>query len=43
MKLTWVSGDQNPQEVEYGNGKMATSSVSTFTQKDMCQGNYVKL
>ncbi|KAL8055790.1 hypothetical protein ABFX02_04G078800 [Erythranthe guttata] len=36
MKLRWVSGDQNPQGVEYGNGQTAISTVSTFSQADMC-------
>ncbi|KAL6853504.1 hypothetical protein ACP4OV_019533 [Aristida adscensionis] len=36
MRLTWVSGDGRPQQVQYGAGKSATSRVTTFTQKDMC-------
>ncbi|KAF5729298.1 inactive purple acid phosphatase 27 [Tripterygium wilfordii] len=36
MKLTWVSGDRNPQHVEYDNGKILISEVTTFSQKDMC-------
>ncbi|KAJ4979818.1 hypothetical protein NE237_010598 [Protea cynaroides] len=36
MRVTWVSGDQNPQQVKYGNGNNQTSEVTTFTQKDMC-------
>ncbi|XP_026659661.2 probable inactive purple acid phosphatase 27 isoform X2 [Phoenix dactylifera] len=36
MKITWVSGDNSPQEVQYGDGKSATSQVTTFTQADMC-------
>ncbi|XP_066309836.1 probable inactive purple acid phosphatase 27 [Miscanthus floridulus] len=36
MKLTWVSGDGNPQQVQYGDGKSSTSEVATFTQDDMC-------
>nr|CAB3478586.1 unnamed protein product [Digitaria exilis] len=36
MRLTWVSGDGRPQQVQYGAGKSAASEVSTFTQKDMC-------
>ncbi|XP_062223822.1 probable inactive purple acid phosphatase 27 [Phragmites australis] len=36
MRLTWVSGDGKPQQVQYGEGKSATSQVGTFTQKDMC-------
>ncbi|XP_073037547.1 probable inactive purple acid phosphatase 27 isoform X1 [Primulina eburnea] len=42
MKLRWVSGDQNPQQVQYGDGKtssIATSTVSTFTQNDMCSSS----
>ncbi|XP_077219257.1 nucleotide pyrophosphatase/phosphodiesterase-like [Tasmannia lanceolata] len=36
MRLTWVSGDATPQQIQYGDGKSETSQVSTFTQKDMC-------
>ncbi|CAO2166715.1 unnamed protein product [Urochloa humidicola] len=36
MRLTWVSGDGRPQQVQYGAGKSAASQVATFTQKDMC-------
>ncbi|KAL6616223.1 hypothetical protein ACP70R_038493 [Stipagrostis hirtigluma subsp. patula] len=36
MRLTWVSGDGRPQQVQYGVGKSATSQVTTFTQRDMC-------
>ncbi|KAJ4969952.1 hypothetical protein NE237_003051 [Protea cynaroides] len=39
MRLTWVSGDQTPQQVQFGNGKQ-TSQVTTFTQNDMC-GEYL--
>ncbi|XP_030449227.1 probable inactive purple acid phosphatase 27 [Syzygium oleosum] len=36
MRITWVSGDKEPQEVQYGDGKSQTSEVSTFSQDDMC-------
>ncbi|KAB1223699.1 putative inactive purple acid phosphatase 1 [Morella rubra] len=36
MRLTWVSGNGAPQQVQYGNGMSQTSVVSTFTQADMC-------
>ncbi|KAJ3691367.1 hypothetical protein LUZ61_020531 [Rhynchospora tenuis] len=36
MRLTWVSGDQTPQQVQYASGKSATSTVKTFTVADMC-------
>ncbi|KAG2592319.1 hypothetical protein PVAP13_5NG551200 [Panicum virgatum] len=36
MRLTWVSGDGRPQQVQYGAGKSAASQIATFTQKDMC-------
>lgn len=36
MRVTWVSGDETPQQLQYGYGKSQTSQVSTFTQKDMC-------
>ncbi|KAL9662943.1 hypothetical protein QQ045_027778 [Rhodiola kirilowii] len=37
MKLTWVSGDSTPQNVQFGDGKsQVASTVTTFTQKDMC-------
>ncbi|OAY84903.1 putative inactive purple acid phosphatase 24 [Ananas comosus] len=39
MRLTWVSGDNNPQQVQYGEGKTATSQVTTFTQADMCSSS----
>ncbi|PIN03055.1 Purple acid phosphatase [Handroanthus impetiginosus] len=42
MRLTWVSGDQNPQQVQYGNGQTATSSVSTFSQADMCTSSLLE-
>ncbi|KAF9595166.1 hypothetical protein IFM89_037595 [Coptis chinensis] len=38
MKLTWVSGDKEPQQVQYGDGKSQASQVTTFTQADMCSG-----
>ncbi|KAG2601346.1 hypothetical protein PVAP13_5KG584000 [Panicum virgatum] len=31
MRLTWVSGDGRPQQVQYGAGKSAASQVATFT------------
>lgn len=36
MRLTWVSGDKEPQQIQYGNGKTVTSAVTTFSQEDMC-------
>ncbi|GAB4854325.1 hypothetical protein Ancab_022912 [Ancistrocladus abbreviatus] len=36
MSVTWVSGDNQPQQVKYGNGQTQTSEVTTFTQSDMC-------
>ncbi|ESW03450.1 hypothetical protein PHAVU_011G014900 [Phaseolus vulgaris] len=36
MRLTWVSGDKKPQQIQYANGKIATSTVSTFSKTDMC-------
>lgn len=36
MRITWVSGDKEPQEVQFGDGKSQTSEVSTFSQDDMC-------
>lgn len=38
VKLTWISGDSQPQNVIYGNGKSAQSTVTTFQQTDMCNG-----
>lgn len=38
MKLTWVSGDSQPQTVQYAYGKSARSTVTTFRQSDMCIG-----
>ncbi|KAJ4778500.1 Purple acid phosphatase [Rhynchospora pubera] len=39
MRLTWVSGDQTPQQVQYASGKSATSTVKTFTVADMCSSS----
>ncbi|KAB1212497.1 putative inactive purple acid phosphatase 24 [Morella rubra] len=39
MRLTWVSGDNAPQQVQYGNVLSKTSVVSTFTQADMCSSS----
>ncbi|KAG9443632.1 hypothetical protein H6P81_014972 [Aristolochia fimbriata] len=36
MRITWVSGDKAPQQVQYAEGKSVTSEVATFTQDDMC-------
>lgn len=36
MRLTWVSGNNAPQQVQYGDGSSETSQVSTFTRDDMC-------
>ncbi|KAL1125009.1 hypothetical protein V6Z11_A13G014100 [Gossypium hirsutum] len=36
MRLTWVSGDKEPQQVQYGDGKSQTSEVTTFSAADMC-------
>lgn len=35
MRLTWVSGDKEPQQIQY-EGKSEKSVVVTFTQDDMC-------
>ncbi|KAK9283452.1 hypothetical protein L1049_011696 [Liquidambar formosana] len=36
MRLTWVSGDKEPQQVQYGDGKSQASEVTTFSQDNMC-------
>ncbi|XP_058782395.1 probable inactive purple acid phosphatase 27 [Vicia villosa] len=36
MRLTWVSGDKEPQQIQYGDGKTVTSEVTTFSKDDMC-------
>ncbi|XP_059651941.1 probable inactive purple acid phosphatase 27 [Cornus florida] len=36
MRLTWVSGDKEPQQVQYGDGKSETSQVTTFSPDNMC-------
>jgi hypothetical protein len=36
MRLTWVSGDMEPQQVQYGDGNTLPSQVNTFTQDQMC-------
>ncbi|KAJ6804802.1 nucleotide pyrophosphatase/phosphodiesterase-like [Iris pallida] len=38
MRITWVSGDNASQLVQYGDGKSAQSQVTTFTKADMCSG-----
>lgn len=40
MRLTWVSGDKEPQQVQYENRKQ-TSEVTTFTQDDMCSESLI--
>ncbi|KAK0573848.1 hypothetical protein LWI29_014474 [Acer saccharum] len=42
MRLRWVSGDNEPQQVQYGDGKSETSQVSTFSKDDMCNSTIVK-
>ncbi|KAF8396213.1 hypothetical protein HHK36_017826 [Tetracentron sinense] len=39
MRLTWVSGDKEPQQVQYGDGKSQASEVTTFTQDHMCNSS----
>ncbi|KAK9741950.1 hypothetical protein RND81_03G139200 [Saponaria officinalis] len=39
MRVTWVSGSREPQQVVYGNAKSKTSIVTTFTQDHMCGGD----
>ncbi|XP_059461887.1 probable inactive purple acid phosphatase 27 [Corylus avellana] len=36
MRLTWISGNMEPQQVQYGNGKTLTSEVTKFSQDNMC-------
>ncbi|MCO5560917.1 hypothetical protein L7F22_014537 [Adiantum nelumboides] len=38
VKLTWVSGDSQPQTVQYADGRSSQSTVTTFRQTDMCKG-----
>ena len=40
MRLTWVSGDEEPQQVQYGDGMSQNSAVTTFTQDDMCSSEF---
>ncbi|XP_051134531.1 probable inactive purple acid phosphatase 27 [Andrographis paniculata] len=42
MRVTWVSGDRKPQQVNYANGKTLTSSVSTFSQAEMCTNSVIE-
>ncbi|CAK9311464.1 unnamed protein product [Citrullus colocynthis] len=43
MRLSWVSGDKNPQQVQYGkDGTTKTSQVSTFSLNDMCNASYIQ-
>jgi hypothetical protein len=43
VRLTWVSGDKEPQQVQYGNGKTQTSEVTTFSQDNMCSSEFITL
>lgn len=36
MRLTWVSGDKEPQQVQYKDGKTKLSEVTTFSRDNMC-------
>ncbi|PKI33926.1 hypothetical protein CRG98_045673 [Punica granatum] len=36
MRASWISGDGEAQQVQYGDGKSETSQVATFSQDDMC-------
>ncbi|KAI5596132.1 hypothetical protein BDE02_03G186400 [Populus trichocarpa] len=36
MRLTWVSGGEETQQVQYGDGETLTSTAKTFSQDDMC-------
>ncbi|CAN0917162.1 Probable inactive purple acid phosphatase 27 [Linum grandiflorum] len=36
MKVTWVSGSDESQQVKYGDGHTINSVPTTFTQDDMC-------
>ncbi|CAO2820862.1 unnamed protein product [Amaranthus hypochondriacus] len=38
MRVRWVSASKEPQQVQLGDGKLVSSDVATFTQKDMCGG-----
>ncbi|KAL7113763.1 hypothetical protein ACP275_04G079700 [Erythranthe tilingii] len=43
MRIRWVSGDKSRQHVDYGdNGQRTTSSVSTFSQADMCTSSLLE-
>ncbi|KAI3928216.1 hypothetical protein MKW98_023817 [Papaver atlanticum] len=37
MKLTWLSGDKEPQQVQYGDGNSHALDANAFTQKEMCK------
>ncbi|CAN1128266.1 Probable inactive purple acid phosphatase 27 [Linum perenne] len=36
MKVTWVSGSGESQQVKYGDGQTINSKATTFTKQDMC-------
>ncbi|KAH9316015.1 hypothetical protein KI387_024642, partial [Taxus chinensis] len=42
MKVVWISADSRKQFVQYGGIKQAESTISTFTQADMCSGGKIK-
>lgn len=39
MKVTWISGSNTTQFVQYGARKSAMSTVTTFTRADMCSND----
>lgn len=38
MRITWVSGDNASQLVQYGDEKSVQAQVTTFTKNNMCSG-----
>ncbi|KAH9290758.1 hypothetical protein KI387_034875, partial [Taxus chinensis] len=40
MKVTWISGSNTSQYVQYGPGIFSKSNVTTFTQADMCGDHF---
>ncbi|XP_057849603.2 probable inactive purple acid phosphatase 27 isoform X2 [Cryptomeria japonica] len=41
MKVTWISGSNGDQYLQYASGKTSKSTVTTFTQADMCGGTLI--
>ena len=41
MRLTWVSGSEETQQVQYGDGETLISTAKTFSHDDMCSEFFI--